>query len=91
TKVSVSGIPLVEDPAHPESWLRDAQVQYWDAAKEIWQDGPYLLANAAAHTHRFAKPVAATKFRLCLKDDKGWPVGNFRFAEIVFHGETVKP
>ena len=56
TQVKLTGITFVEDPAHPESWLRDMRLQYWDAVKEQWLDGPYLLSDAAAHTHWFDAP-----------------------------------
>ena len=39
----MTGITFVEDSAHPESWLRDVRLQWWDAAASVWRDGPYLL------------------------------------------------
>jgi hypothetical protein len=84
----VTGMTFVEDANYPESWMRDAQVQYWDGRVEEWKDGPYLLANAAQHTHRFEKPIESTKLRLVNKAGLGWPVGNLRFGEIVFHGSN---
>ena len=77
---------LVEDPAHPESWLRDASIDYWDAAKELWVPIQPLRSDSAVHTHMFARPVYAARFRLVLP----WGVcGNTRLAEIVFHGEVL--
>ncbi|MGA2032768.1 MAG: PQQ-binding-like beta-propeller repeat protein [Thermoguttaceae bacterium] len=86
TQMKVTGVTLVEDPAHPESWLRDASIDYWDAAKELWVPIQPLLSNAAVHTHVFAKPVAAARFRLLLP----WGIcGNTRLAKIVFHGDVL--
>ncbi len=86
TQLRVTGITLVEDPAHPESWIRDASFDYWDAAKEQWVTGYPLLSNAAVHTHRFAKPLEASRFRILLP----WGVcGNLRLGEIVLHGEAI--
>ena len=85
TQMRVTGVTLVEDAAHPESWLRDASIESWDAAKERWSPIQPLLSNAAVHTHTFAKPVEAARFRLMLP----WGVcGNVRLAKIVFHGEV---
>jgi hypothetical protein len=85
----VNGVTFVEDPAHPESWLRDCSVQSWDPNTQAWLDGPYLLSNASTHTHKFDKPIEGSKFRLINKEGYGWPAGNIRVGEIVFHGETV--
>ncbi len=86
TQMKVTGVTLVEDPAHPESWLRDASIDYWDAAKELWVPIQPLRSDAAVHTHMFAKPVEAARFRIVLP----WGVcGNTRLAEIVFHGEVL--
>ena len=63
TQLRVTGVTFVEDPAHPESWLRDVRLQWWDAAAERWRDGPYLLSDAAVHTHRFETPIEAARFR----------------------------
>ena len=86
TQMEVTGVTLVEDPAHPESWLRDASIDYWDAAKELWVPIQPLRSDAAVHTHMFAKSVSAARFRLVLP----WGVcGNTRLAEIVFHGKVL--
>lgn len=84
TQMKVTGVTLVEDPSHPESWLRDAAIDYWDAAKESWIPIQPLLSNSAVHTHVFAKPVEAARFRLMLP----WGVcGNVRLAGIALHGQ----
>jgi hypothetical protein len=86
TQMKVAGVTLVEDPRHPESWLRDASIDYWDAAKELWVKIQPLRSDSAVHTHMFAKPVEAARFRIVLP----WGVcGNTRLAEIVFHGEVL--
>ncbi len=86
TQMEVTGVTLVEDAAHPESWLRDAAIDYWDAAKELWVPIQPLRSDAAVHTHVFAKPVSAARFRIVLP----WGVcGNTRLAEIVFHGQVL--
>jgi len=86
TQLRVEAVTLFEDPAHPESWLRDVQFEYWDAAKELWVPVQRLLSDAPVHTHKFAKPVEAARFRLLLP----WgAVGGLRLGEIVFHGEAL--
>jgi outer membrane protein assembly factor BamB len=85
-QMKVTGVTLVEDSDHPESWLRDASIEFWDAASERWVPIQPLLSNAAVHTHMFAKPVEAARFRLMLP----WGVcGNLRLAQIIFHGELL--
>jgi hypothetical protein len=86
TQLRVEAVTLFEDPAHPESWLRDVRFEYWDAAKETWTPVQTLLSDAAVHTHKFAKPIEAARFRFLLP----WGVvGNVRLGEIVFHGEAL--
>lgn len=85
-QLKVTGATLVEDPDHPESWLRDASIDYWDVAAERWVPIQPLLSNAPVHTHVFAKPVEAARFRIMLP----WgDCGNLRLAEIAFHGELA--
>jgi outer membrane protein assembly factor BamB len=86
TQLRVTGITLVEDPAHPESWLRDATFEYWDAARERWVFVQPLLSDAAIHTHLFAKPIEAARFRIGLPK---MLCGNLRLGEIVLHGEKL--
>ena len=89
TQIRLTGITFVEDARHPESWLRDMRLQAWDATQEQWQDGPYLLSNEPLHTHWFAQPIEAAKFRLVTSGGGTWPAGNLRLGEIVFHGEVL--
>jgi hypothetical protein len=87
----VTAITFVEDPAHPESWLRDAKLEYWDAASEAWKFAQYLTSDAAIHTHRLSQPIEGMKFRLTRPDGAGWPASNLRLTEIVFHGDDLGP
>jgi hypothetical protein len=86
TQLRVTGITLVEDPEHPESWLRDAAFEFWDTARERWVGVQPLLSDAAVHTHKFAKPIEAARFRIVLPK---MLCGNLRLGEIVLHGETL--
>ena len=67
TRMRVDAITLFEDPAHPESWLRDAKLEYWDAAKEEWVFAQDLLSNAAVHTHKLAVGAAGDR------SGRAWP------------------
>jgi outer membrane protein assembly factor BamB len=87
-RLRVTGITLVEDPAHPESWLRDATFEYWDAAAGRWVPVQPLLSDAPVHTHRFAKPVESARFRIVLPK---MLCGNLRLGEVVLHGEKLGP
>lgn len=90
TQIRLTGITFVEDPKHPESWLRDANLEYWDAEKAKWVFGASLLSDSAKHTHTFARPIESAKFRLLKSSTPGvWPVGNLRWGEVVFHGEAL--
>jgi hypothetical protein len=91
TQLHLTGITFVEDPAHPESWLRDLRLEWWDAAKEVWQPGPYLLSDSAVHSHVLDRPIEAAKFRLVSSGAASWPVGNLRLGELVFHGTVLGP
>jgi outer membrane protein assembly factor BamB len=88
TRLRVTGITLVEDVDHPESWLRDIALEYWDTASSRWVLAQPLLSNAAVHTHHLVRPVEASRFRLVLP--RGL-CGNLRLGEIVLHGEKVGP
>ena len=82
----VNAITLVEDAAHADSWLRDAQFEFFDIAKGEWMHLQSLLSNAAVHTHQFAAAVESTRFRL--RFPHGLP-GNLRLAEVSLHGERL--
>ncbi len=89
SQLRVTGVTFVEDPAHPESWLRDMRLQYWDPDTEAWRDGPYLLSNAPTHTHWLEKPIDAARFRFVTTGGGTWPAGNIRLGELVFHGKVL--
>jgi hypothetical protein len=89
TQLRVTGVTFVEDAAHPESWLRDIRLQWWDATADRWRDGPYLLSDAATHTHWFKTPIEAARFRFISTGGGTWPAGNLRLGELVFHGENL--
>lgn len=91
SQLRVRGVTIVEDEDHPESWTRDVRLQWWDAANEMWRDGPLLLSNQARHTHWFDTPLEAAKFRFVSTGGASWPVGNLRWGELVFHGEVLGP
>ena len=85
-QIKLKAVTLFEDPAHPESWLRDANLEYFDATKNLWVPVQPLLSNSAVHTHKLAQPIEASKFRIMLP----WGVvGNLRLAQIVFHGDVT--
>jgi outer membrane protein assembly factor BamB len=88
TQLRVTGITLAEGPDHPESWLRDAAFEYWDAAGERWVFVQPLLSDAAVHTHKFARPIEAARFRIVLPK---MLCGNLRLGEVVLHGEKLGP
>ncbi|MFF1377421.1 WD40 repeat domain-containing protein [Streptomyces sp. NPDC058308] len=89
TQVRLTGVTFVEDPAHPESWLRDVQLQWWDTKAGLWKDGPKLLSDAGAvHSHTF-EALSSSRFRLRTTGGGIWPVGNIRLGELVFHGTVV--
>ena len=89
TQLQVDAVTIVEDPAHPESWMRDARLEYWDPAKAAWIFAQYLTSDAPIHSHSLAKPVEAARFRLTRPDAAGWPASNLRIAKLVFHGKRL--
>jgi len=89
TQIRLTGITLVEDPKHPESWLRDANLEYWDVAKSQWIFGASLLSNSATHTHTLAKPIEAAKFRLVkFRHARRLAGGNIRLAKSCFTAKS---
>ncbi|MEU1378078.1 PQQ-binding-like beta-propeller repeat protein [Streptomyces triculaminicus] len=89
TQVELTGITFAEDPAHPESWLRDVRIQWWEAENEIWHDGPMLLSDEALHSHPIQPPLRAARFRFATTGGGSWPSGNIRLGELVLHGRTL--
>jgi len=88
TQLNITGMTFYEDKDHPESWLRDMRLEWWDPVEEVWQLGPYMLSDAAVHTHMFDVPINASKFRLVSTGGGSWPVGNIRLSELVLHGSV---
>lgn len=86
TQLRVTSLTLVEDPDHPESWVRDAVLEYWDAARSVWVRSLALRSDSAVHTHRLPRPVETSRLRIVLP---GGRVGNLRLGEIVLHGERL--
>jgi hypothetical protein len=84
----VSAVTCFEDANHPESFLRDAALEWWDPTTELWVPAGAMLSDAAVHTHKLAKPAEAARFRFVLPYGL---VGNLRLGEIVFHGELMGP
>lgn len=89
TQLRLTAITFVEDAEHPESWLRDVRLQWWDATAETWRDGPMLLSDATVHSHVLDTPIEAAKFRFVSTGGGSWPVGNVRLGELVFHGTAL--
>ena len=86
SRLRVTAITLAEDPAHPESWLRDVRLEAFDPVREQWGFVQELRSDSVVHTHRLEKPVEASRFRLVLP----WGVcGNIRLTELVLHGERL--
>ena len=79
----VTGITIAEDPAHPESWIRDAYLEAYSPSEDSWRFVQPWHSNAATHTHWLDKPVDTTRLRIVLP--YGVP-GNLRMGEIVVHG-----
>lgn len=84
----VTGVTLVEDPTHAESWLRDVRFEFWNPAAETWELAGRLLSDQATHTHLLARSVESARFRFVLP--RGF-VGNLRLGEILLHGEQLGP
>nr|WP_112474849.1 PQQ-binding-like beta-propeller repeat protein [Streptomyces sp. ST1020] len=86
-QLKLTGVTFAEDPAHPESWLRDVLIQWWDARDATWRDGPMLLSDQALHSHELE--LYSGRFRLVSTGGGVWPQGNLRLGELVFHGEVL--
>jgi len=89
TQLRLDAVTILEDPDHPESWMRDARLEYWDPAESKWIFAQYLTSDAQAHSHTLSKPVEAARFRLTRPDGPGWPASNLRIAKLVFHGKRL--
>ena len=86
-RIRLDAVTIVEDPAHPDSWLRNARLQWWDDENQRWADGPVLRSDQAVHSHRMPTPLESRAFRLIGPGGCGrWPAAAPRFGELVFHG-----
>ncbi|MER5518672.1 WD40 repeat domain-containing protein [Streptomyces sp. NPDC002763] len=89
SQLELTGVTVAEDPAHPESWMRDVLLQWWDARNAVWRDGPMLLSDRAVHSHDV--DLRSGRFRFVTTGGGTWPAGNLRFGELVFHGRVLGP
>ncbi|MGH7214140.1 MAG: hypothetical protein ACREIT_05200 [Tepidisphaeraceae bacterium] len=64
TQVRLESVTFFEDGSHPESWLRDGTLEYWDPVTDTWKLAAALLPDAARHVHPLPKPVEASRFRV---------------------------
>ncbi|MFF7469281.1 PQQ-binding-like beta-propeller repeat protein [Streptomyces sp. NPDC008092] len=90
-QLELTGVTIAEDPAHPESWLRDVLLQWWDARAGAWRDGPMLLSDQALHSHAVEPPLHSGRFRFVTTGGSTWPAGNLRLGELVLHGRVLGP
>ena len=88
-QLRIDAITFVEDPAHPESWLRDMRCESWDADSERWIVAQYLTSDSAVHSHTLKRPIEAARIRFTKADGHAWPVGNVRLQELMLHGEVL--
>lgn len=86
TQLRLDAVTFVEDPSHPETWVREATLEYWNPTAEKWVRAERFLSDSATHSHQLTKPVEASRFRLVLPPGL---CGNLRLAEIVFHGAKL--
>jgi hypothetical protein len=85
----IDAITFVEDPRHPESWLRDMRCEYWDADAERWVFVEFLTSDSVVHSHKLKKPIEAARIRFVKSDGHAWPVGNVRLQELMLHGQVL--
>ena len=88
-QLRVDSLTFIEDPEHPESWLRDMQLEYWNADAEKWVFAEYLTSDSAVHHHKLKKSIEAARFRFVKADGHAWPAGNVRLQEVMLHGEVI--
>ena len=88
TPIQFNAISLWDDPAHPESWLRDLRLDVRTSPDRPWQPISRLISDQAARSHRVTdplapgRPVTATEFRLVRPP--GLPGNAFRIS-IALH------
>jgi len=86
TQLQINAITLAEDPAHPESWVREATVDYWDVPSQSWKTGPTIFADTATHTHVLSTPLQTPRIKISLPP---MSPSNLRLGEIVLHGTAL--
>ncbi len=83
-----NAISLWDDPAHPESWLRDTRLDIRTSPAAPWQPVTRLVSDQPSRSHTVAdparpgQPVTATQLRLVLPPGIA---GNIRLAAIALH------
>jgi hypothetical protein len=86
--VRFTAISLWDDPAHPESWLRDLRLDVRDSPDYAWRPVSRLISDQAARSYLVTdpahpgRPVSAAEFRLVLPPGLA---GNLRLAAIALH------
>ena len=86
TMMQVTGITLWEDPAHPESWIRDCTLDYWNVPTQSWVTGPALFSDQATHSHAINPPIQSPRVRITTPP--GAPLDP-RLGEIVLQGSML--
>jgi WD40 repeat protein len=86
TQLRVEAITLVEDAAHPETWIREFRLESWNPLTEKWQSAGTFYSDRATHSHRLNQPVEASRFRLVLPPGM---CGNLRLGEVILHGQKL--
>lgn len=84
-RATINAVTFAEDAAHPESWLHESYLDYWDEAKKEWVYAGLFMANSATHSHRLPQAVSSQKFRIVLPPGL---VGNLRLGEVAVHGKV---
>jgi hypothetical protein len=80
--ITFSRISLWDDPAHPESWLRDLRLDVRATAGDPWRPVMRLVSDTASRTYQVPAAVTATELRLVLPPGLH---GNLRVAGIAVH------
>ncbi|WP_143174174.1 WD40 repeat domain-containing protein [Streptoalloteichus hindustanus] len=82
--VTFGSLTLWDDPAHPESWLRDLRLDIRATPGDVWKPVARLVSHAAARTYPLpgGRQVTAAEIRLVVPP--GLP-GNLRLAGIALH------
>ena len=86
TMMQVSGITLWENPSHPESWIRNATLDWWNPATQAWVTGPQLLSDQATHTHLVNPPLQTPRVRITLPANSP---SNVWLGEVVLNGAML--